>query len=299
MSSKDTKRLGKGIEALFSSNTDLDIADVVDTIERTDGYQIREIELAKLRANPYQPRKNFDASALNELSLSIQEHGIIQPLIVRKSIFGFDILAGERRFRAAQLAGLSTVPVVVKDFDDESMMELAILENIQREDLNIMEEARAYNSLIERLHWTQQILADRMGKSRAHITNVLRLLKLPETIQNFLEKEELTMGHAKVLLGLESSDSLELANQAISEKLSVREIEKLAQQKKNMTMNSSEKKQVKPKKRVEKDVELAYVENQLIQYLSTKVDISNEKIIIDYVGNEELNRILEVIGLLK
>ncbi|MGL5042122.1 MAG: ParB/RepB/Spo0J family partition protein [Culicoidibacterales bacterium] len=296
--SKETKRLGKGIEALFTANTDLNLRDIADTLEQIEGYQIKGIMMDSLRANPYQPRKTFDEIALNELADSIREHGIIQPIVVRKSLFGYDILAGERRFRAAKLAGLTEIPAVIKAFTDEAMMELAILENIQREDLNIIEEARGYETLIQQLDWTQQVLAQRMGKSRVHVTNVLRLLKLPPEIQTMLETKELSMGHAKVLLGLEENLMFEIAQQSVSQKLSVRQTEKIVQQFKNRAGTSlpqtPENREQKPKK----DIELSFVEGQLIQYLSTKVDITNKKIIIDYAGDTELNRILGIIGML-
>lgn len=298
--SKDTKRLGKGIEALFSSNMDLDIGDIADTLEEIDGYQIREIGLDKMRANPYQPRKTFDETALNELAMSIKEHGIIQPIVVRKSLFGYDILAGERRYRAAKIAGMDSVPVVIKNFDEEAMMELAVLENIQREDLNIIEEAKGYEMLLDKLGWTQQVLADRMGKSRVHVTNVVRLLKLPTKVQDLLEKQTITMGHAKVLIGLEDELIYDITDTIVKENLSVRETERIAQRLKETpkqeVKTTEEKQNEMPAK---KDVELSFVEGQLIQYLGTKVDITNKKIMIDYQGDAELNRILEVIGLLE
>lgn len=298
--SKDTKRLGKGIEALFSSNMDLDVGDIADTLEEIDGYQIREIGLDKMRANPYQPRKTFDETALNELAMSIKEHGIIQPIVVRKSLFGYDILAGERRYRAAKIAGMDSVPVVIKNFDEEAMMELAVLENIQREDLNIIEEAKGYEMLLDKLGWTQQVLADRMGKSRVHVTNVVRLLRLPTKVQDLLEKQTITMGHAKVLIGLEDELIYDITDAIVKDNLSVRETERIAQRIKEtpkQEVNPTEEKQNEmPEK---KDVELSFVEGQLIQYLGTKVDITNRKIMIDYQGDAELNRILEVIGLLE
>ena len=298
--SKDTKRLGKGIEALFSSNMDLDVGDIADTLEEIDGYQIREIGLEKMRANPYQPRKTFDETALNELAMSIKEHGIIQPIVVRKSLFGYDILAGERRFRAAKIAGMDSVPVVIKNFDEEAMMELAVLENIQREDLNIIEEAKGYEMLLDKLGWTQQVLADRMGKSRVHVTNVVRLLKLPTKVQDHLEKQTITMGHAKVLIGLEDELIYDITDTIVKDNLSVRETERIAQRLKE-TPKREVKQPVEKQNEVpaKKDVELSFVEGQLIQYLGTKVDITNKKIMIDYQGDAELNRILEVIGLLE
>lgn len=223
------KRLGQGIEALFSSNVDLDLADLVDEIEKVDGYQIMDVNIDQLTANPYQPRKNFDEEALSELADSIKEHGVIQPLVVRKTSKGYDILAGERRFRASKLAGLDTVPVVEKDFDDHAMMELAILENIQREDLDIIEEANGYQMLLDKFKWTQKQLADRMGKSRAHITNTLRLLSLPQKVQELLMQGELTMGHTKVLVGMEPDEINFVVKEILDKALSVRQTEQLVE----------------------------------------------------------------------
>ncbi len=184
------KGLGKGLNAFFPE------------LEMKEEDQIQEIAIKECRANPYQPRKVFSADAIEELSQSIQEYGILQPLIVRKSIKGYEIVAGERRFRAAKAAGLKKVPVIVKSLDDEKMMELALLENLQREDLTPIEEAQAYSNLMKELDITQEILAKRLGKSRSHIANLVRLLTLPPEISDLINHGELSMGHGRALLGL-------------------------------------------------------------------------------------------------
>src|SRR5699024_5140178 len=182
--------LGKGINALFPE------------VEEVDSDAIQEISIDECRPNPYQPRKTFHADAIEELKDSILEYGIIQPLIVRKSIKGYEIVVGERRFRAGKEAGLNTVPVVVKELSDEKMMELALLENLQREDLTPIEEAHAYSNLMNELGITQEVLSKRLGKSRSHIANIVRLLSLPEQVVAYINNGELSMGHGRALIGV-------------------------------------------------------------------------------------------------
>ena len=180
----ETKKraLGMGLEQLFNGEN-LDIEQIENKIiETTSNEEIIELNLDELRPNPYQPRKIFDDEALQELSESIKEHGVFQPIIVKKSIKGYEIIAGERRFRASKLAGLTTIPAIVRDFTDEQMMEIALLENLQRENLNVIEEALAYKSMIESLNLTQDELSKKVGKSRSHITNILGLLNLPKEV---------------------------------------------------------------------------------------------------------------------
>jgi len=289
------KRLGKGIEALFSANSEMNLVDMVNDIEKTDNYQIREISLQKLRANPYQPRKEFDQAALEELAQSVKEHGVIQPIVVRESSFGYDILAGERRFRAAKLAGLEHIPAVIKSFSDDAMMQLAILENIQREDLNILEEANGYQSLLNKFGWTQQQLAERMGKSRSHITNILRLLELPQSVQQLLSNDKITMGHAKVLLGLSEQKIDMIMSEVLAKGLSVRETERLAKLEK--VEPNKEQKREKPALSTDAEIQRMFVEEQLIAYLGTKVVLDDKKLIINFYDTAELNAILQKIGL--
>ena len=187
--------LGKGIGALFPTET-------LDSLQNED--QVEKIPLQKLVANPFQPRKLFDEETIGELAQSIREHGIIQPIVVRKKGKKYEIVVGERRFRAAKMAQLEEIPAIVKDMTEEQMMELAILENLQREDLTPIEEAEAYQSLIEKLNFTQEDLANRLGKSRPHITNTIRLLQLPEEVRAMVNEGSLSMGHGRALLGLKT-----------------------------------------------------------------------------------------------
>lgn len=190
--------LGKGINALFA-NLELNKEEVV-----------QDIKIGDLRPNPYQPRKTFDPGSIEELKQSILQHGILQPLIVRKSIKGYEIVVGERRYRAAKEAKLKTVPAVVKELTDEQMMEIALLENLQREDLTPIEEAKAYQSLLEHLNITQEELAKRLGKSRPHIANHLRLLSLPPFVQTLISEGKLSMGHGRTLLGIKKKRNLNI-----------------------------------------------------------------------------------------
>ncbi|GAA3318188.1 stage 0 sporulation protein Spo0J [Ectobacillus funiculus] len=214
------KGLGKGIQALFP---DLDV---------TEEEAVKEIAINQLRPNPYQPRKHFQEEAIHELKESILEYGIIQPIIVRKSIKGYEIVAGERRFRAAKEANLETVPVVIRGLTDQQMMELALLENLQREDLTPMEEASAYQLLMDELKLTQDQLAKRLGKkSRPHISNHIRLLSLPEDIQQLISNGTLSMGHGRTLLGLKDKTKIATVVKQIEKKegLNVRQLEQLIQ----------------------------------------------------------------------
>ena len=201
----DKKRLGRGLEAIFGD----DISNLLEEIqEGGDGKRQIEVNVDEIRPNPFQPRKEFDEKSLKELSDSIKEHGIFTALIVRKSVTGYEIIAGERRWRAAKMANLSTVPCVVYEFDDSQMMEISILENIQREDLNPIEEATAYKNLMDRLGYTQEKLAKRVGKTREYCANMLRLLNLPKSVQDLVVNKELTMSHARPLLSLNNDDMI-------------------------------------------------------------------------------------------
>ena len=194
MENKNNARLGKGLSSIFGQ----DVSKVLDDIQNGDmeveSQEQSKIPVDEIRPNPYQPRKVFDEDALKELSSSIKQHGVFTPILVKKSIQGYDLIAGERRLRASKLAGLKDIPAIIVDFDDQEMMEIALLENIQREDLNVIEEAKAYEKLIQRLNYTQEQLAHRVGKSREHITNLLRLLKLPEDVQEYVVNKQLSMG---------------------------------------------------------------------------------------------------------
>jgi len=204
----DTKRraLGKGLEQLFN-NEILDFNTIETTIvETATPEEIVQVNLVELRSNPYQPRKHFDEDALQELSNSIKEHGVFQPIIVKKSIKGYEIVAGERRVKASKLAGLTTIPAIIKDFTDDQMMEIALLENLQRENLSAIEEAWAYKNILDALMITQEELAHRLGKSRSHVTNMIGLLRLPKDVQDMVMHDEISMGHARILSKLENSN---------------------------------------------------------------------------------------------
>ena len=283
------KALGRGLEQLFNDeglNFDTIENSIIEEAKTND--QIVEINLSELRANPYQPRKNFDEEALNELALSIKEHGVFQPIIVKKSIKGYEIIAGERRFRASKLAGLETIPAIVKDFSDEEMMQIALLENLQRENLTSIEEAKAYKSIIESMNITQDELAKKVGKSRSHVTNILGLLKLPASVQDMVLYNKLSMGHARVLSKLDDPKIVEdLAQRVITEDLSVRKLESL--------VYDNEEKEVKTKK--SSNNEYKYMEDFLKEKLGTNVKINNNKISIKFSNVQDLNRILEIMNI--
>lgn len=287
------RALGRGLEQLFN-NENLDI-NSINTVERRIYEDVRaeeivEIPLDELRVNPYQPRKTFDEEALKELSLSIKEHGVFQPIIVKKSIKGYDIIAGERRVRASRLAGLETIPAIIRSFSDEQMMEIALLENLQRENLNAIEEAEAYHLMIEKLHLTQDELAKKVGKSRSHITNLLGILRLPSEVQDLVSNGKISMSHARVLSKMEDEDQIRsFASRITEDNLPVREVEKMAD-------NTSVEKKVKIDRKP-KTNEYKYVENLMMDKLDTKVKIKDKKIEISFVNVADLNRILEILDI--
>lgn len=274
------KRLGKGLDALLP-----------DMNESEDSIQ--EIQINQCRPNPYQPRKTFQADAIEELKESILEYGIIQPLIVRQSIKGYEIVVGERRFRAAKEAGLEVIPVIVKDLTDHKMMEIALLENLQREDLTPIEEATAYDNLLTELKITQEELSKRLGKSRSHIANMMRLLSLPEQVIAYINNGELSMGHGRALLSVKNEDQLlELVTKIRKEKLNVRQVEQLIQQ----INKESNKKKEKPKK----DIFIQNTETRLREQFGTAVNIQRGKkkgkIEIEFYSDEDLERLIEILS---
>jgi ParB family chromosome partitioning protein len=281
------KGLGKGISALFAN------------LEIGKEETIQEIDIKQLRPNPYQPRKNFDEHSLEELKQSIVEHGILQPLIVRKSIKGYEIVVGERRYRAAKAAELKTVPAVVREFSEQQMMEIALLENLQREDLNPIEEALAYQTLLNECKLTQEELAKRLGKSRPHIANHLRLLSLPMEVQHMIENGTLSMGHGRALLALKDKQKLNAVLQkVINESMNVRQLEKLIQE---MNENVSRETLKKEKRQEEKNVFLKRSETLLREKLGTPVVIKQHrkkgKIEIEFFSNDDLERILQLLNI--
>ncbi|WP_342540484.1 ParB/RepB/Spo0J family partition protein [Heyndrickxia sp. FSL K6-6286] len=276
------KGLGKGINALFAN------------VDVSNDETVKEVKLKELRPNPYQPRKVFQSEAIEELKVSIIEHGILQPIIVRKSIKGYEIVAGERRFRAAKEAKLDMVPVVVRELTEQQMMEFAVLENLQREDLTPIEEANAYQMLIEKLHLTQEELSKRLGKSRPHIANHLRLLALPKKVQDLITAGKISMGHGRTLLGLKNKDKYQaVVEKIIKDGLNVRQLEKLVQQ-----LNEDVPRETK-KVKEEKNVFIRETESVLREKLGTTVLIKRTKkkgkIEIEFFSDEDLERILAVL----
>ncbi len=289
----DSKRraLGRGLEELFN-NEPLDYGKVEEKIlNEATKDSIQNIKLDELRSNPYQPRKTFDEEALQELSDSIKEHGVFQPIIVKKGIKGYEIIAGERRVKASIMAGLKEIPAIVRDFNDQEMMEIALLENLQRENLTAIEEANAYKKLQENLNITQEELAKRLGKSRSHITNMLGLLSLPDDIQKDVQEKNISMAHARVLSKLENKEQQEnLVKKIKDEKISVHELE-------NMTSNEKYERKNKINKTTKKNNEYQFIENELCEKLGTKVKIKKNKIEISFVNSNDLNRLLEIMNL--
>ncbi len=288
MAKKSEARLGKGLAAIFGE----DVSEVLEDIQQgkadTHVSGRFEVPLDEVRPNPYQPRKNFDDDRLKELAQSIQQHGVFTPILVKKSINGYELIAGERRLRASKIAGLEKIPAILMEFDDQQMMEIALLENIQREDLNAIEEAKAYEKMIQKVGYTQEELASRIGKSREHVANTLRLLKLPASLQGYVMNHQLSMGHARALLALNDSQVMEeLAKKIIKEQLSVRAAEKMVKE----IQKPKEKKKEKPR-----DIYMDAVCHRLEDRFQTTVKIDHNQIMIHYENVEDLNRILEMIG---
>lgn len=288
----DSPEDARSLTALFGSEVLTAIEDIQQG-KIDPGVKTAEIKIADIRPNPYQPRKVFDEVALKDLAESIKEHGVFTPILIRKSMQGYEIIAGERRWRASKLANKQTIPAIVMDFTETQMMEISILENVQREDLNPLEEASAYQHLAERLNYTQEVLAQRVGKSRVYVANIMRLLKLPAPVQKMLTDKKLTMGHVRPLVTVEDEDlAVELANKIVKEGLSVRNVEVLV---KDITEGKeSHKTNVKPLK--EKDPNLVYVENLMELKLQTRVAVDKGEIKIKYTSTDDLNRILELLG---
>lgn len=281
---KKKSALGQGLDSIFGS----DVSALIDSIEASNEHSANEIDITSIRPNPYQPRKTFDEKALNELTESIKEHGIFTPILVRKSVGGYEIIAGERRYRAAKKAKLETVPCIIVDFNDDQMMEIAILENVQRENLNPIEEALGYKNLMDKLGYTQEILAKRVGKSREYCANILRLLKLPQEVQEYVAKGKLSLGHVRPLITIDDENKVcEIADKIIENKMSVREVEKYIKE-----LNGN-KKVIKEKK---VDPNLLAVSKHMEEKLQTKVVVDNKNIIISYHDVKDLNRILELLN---
>lgn len=290
MSKEKKTGLGLGINALFQ---DIQLDDKPSAEET-----VTQIPLGDIRPNPYQPRKTFDADALQELADSIAENGVLQPIIVRKSAAkGYEIVAGERRHRASQIAGQEMIPAIVREMDEEMMIKYAVLENLQREDLTPLEEADAYQMMMERLGMTQEKVADALGKSRSHVANHLRLRSLPAEVKELLNAEKLSMGQARALRGMTDEQAMiRLAHRAASENLTVRELERMvAESKRQDTKKKSQPKQ-------KKSVFVRAYEEKLMDKFGTDVSIAQQgesgKIKIEYTSASDLDRILvDVLGI--
>ena len=284
--------LGRGIEALFEEN---------DFNEINDNETVQDVKLSLIRPNPYQPRRTFDQKALRELASSIQESGVFQPIILRQpdpKLKRYELIAGERRFRASKLAKQTTIPAIIRTMSDEKMMEVAVLENLQREDLTPLEEAQAYQTLMDKLSLTQAQVAERLGKSRPYIANYLRLLGLSNEIKELVSAGKLSMGQARTLLGLKDRKQLvKLAKQAVEKNLTVRQLEELVAQ-----MNGTAEKK-RAKRRQRKPAYVREAESQLQSKFGTKVAVAPSrkknagKIEIPYTSADDFNRILEVLNI--
>lgn len=304
------KGLGRGLESLFSVYRDPEVDtdnvnDKIDDVpevkvvkmasvdEKINGEAVEQIEIGKIDPNKNQPRKVFDETALNELASSIKIHGIIQPIVLNKVGDRYMIIAGERRWRAAQIAGLKTVPAIIKSYDSRQIKEISIIENLQREDLNPMEAARAIKELMEEYGWTQEVVADRLGKSRPVIANTIRLLNLEPEVIDMIEKGKLSAGHARSLVGVNNREAqIKLAKQVCEKKLTVRDLEKAVKQGKSGKAPKSYQ-----------SIELKELIHDMQKVFGTKVSALGSdqrgRIYIDYYSTEDLQRVFELVEILK
>lgn len=275
------RRLGRGLDFLLSGG-----GDVVEATE------VQQVELARVQPNPFQPRREFPAEELEELASSIREHGVLQPITVRAAGEGFEIIAGERRFRACQRLGLATVPAIVRTASDTQMLEWALIENIQRQDLNPIEEARAYAAYVQRLDLTQEQAAQRLGKSRSAVANMIRLLDLPGDIQDLVSRGTLQMGHARALLAISDAEGQRsLAKRVGEEHLTVRDVERLAREwGREPTPESTQ---------AERSPHLADLERRLTERMGTRVTLRDRRgrgrVVISYYTSEDLDRVVELL----
>lgn len=278
-----SKRLGRGLDALIPS------------LSVSDDDKVIDVSLSELRPNPYQPRKSFDEDSIKELAESIKQHGVIQPIIVRSVLRGYEIIAGERRFRASQYCGNTTIPAVVRSFSDQQVMEIALIENLQREDLNAIEVAVAYQSLMDKFQLTQEELSLKVGKSRSHIANFVRLLSLPEEIKDNVSRGTLSMGHARALAGIKDVKvQNEMAGMTVSLEWSVRELEEAVKK-----LDAQEKPSAKTQKQKKRDPYIDHIEETLRERFKTTVKIKQQrdkgKIEFQYYNKQDLERLLELL----
>ncbi len=282
--------LGRGLAHLLDQNT------IMEEVEKGNLY-IQEIGITEIKPNPYQPRKNFDEQALNELAKSIKSQGIFQPILLNKSIIGYNIISGERRYRAAKIAGLTTVPSIIYNYNDMQMMEVALIENIQREDLSTVEEARSYAMIIENLNFTQQQLAEKIGKSRPHVANILRLLNLDDEVLDMVDDKKLTMGQIKPLIAIEDVEmQVKLAKEIIKKGLSSRQVEVLVKE-----MLTDDKKLVQIEDKTINIPRNKRLEQNIREKVGVKVSITGEEkgtLEFKFSSNEELEELLSILNLM-
>lgn len=283
------KALGKGLEQLFTNNV-IDFDNFEKEIVTENKNDVKLIKLEEIRSNPYQPRKTFNEDSLRELAVSIKEYGVVQPVIVKKSIKGYELIAGERRCKASRLAGLTEIPAIVKEFTDQEMMEIALIENIQREDLNSIDEAKSVMNIIKLRGLTQEEFATKFGKSRSYITNLLGLLNLPDNIQTMLINKQLSTSHARILSKLEDSNQIEeLATRILRENLNVRELEQI--------VNNKDIVKRKPIAIQPKEPKYHMYEGIISDKIGNKVKINKNKIEITFDSVKDLERIMEIFNI--
>lgn len=286
----ESNRLGKGLGAIFGDDISSVLEDIQQGTSSDFGGTKTLLSIESIRTNPYQPRRVFDEEKLNELAQSIQTHGLFTPILVRQTDTGYELVAGERRLRASKQVGLEEISAIIVDFDDEAMMEIAILENVQREDLNVIEEAMGYKLLIDRLNLTQDSVAKRMSKSRSHVTNLLRLLRLPESVQNLVSQGKLTMGHVRPLITIDDNKLIEEISQEIIEgNMSVREAERYI---KKMTQKPTHKEVVTKQ-------DYSYAVSLFQEKLQTRVKIESGSLNISFSDDDDLNRIMELLNIIE
>ena len=286
----DNKRLGRGLGAIFGD----DVTNVLEDIQQGNNDEFSGVQtklaVSSIRVNPYQPRRFFDEQKLEELSQSIIQHGLFTPILVRETNNGYELVAGERRLRATKLANMDEITAIVVELDDKQMMEIALIENVQREDLNVIEEAMGYEALIDKLELTQDDVAKRVSKSRSHITNLLRLLKLPNKVKEMVANEKLTMGHVRPLVNLEPKEAESIAIEAYENKLSVREVEKIVRD-----LNKEPDTKETETETDDYDYAISLFEDKL----QTRTEIKNGKISIHFLDDEDLNRIMELLEIIE
>ena len=292
METNRRRALGMGLEELFGAEV-LDMDSLEEKIvNTTPKEEIVNIDVNEIRSNPYQPRKTFEEGPLNELAESIKIHGVFQPIIVKKSIKGYELIAGERRVRASKIAGMETVPAIVRDFNDQEMMEIALLENLQREDLNPIEEALAYQSLLQTRGLSHDQLAKKLGKSKSYVTNIVGLLNLPESVKQLVIERKIPLTHARTLSKIKDAEKVEeLADKVINEGLTTHLLDEIAQEKTYEKRNKMERKEAEELRTYK------HIQEVLCDLLSTKVRIRGSKIEINFQDLNDFNRIMEILNI--